>query len=700
MRYGWICAGGVSAFALSMALASPPGPIDGQNIPSNFGAENLYATQTQYTGFGNYSVTYGGALIQGSEADGLYVAVGNGKLYVGITGNLETIGHAFMIAIDVPGRTGHTELRDEGVSGPPFTLQADGREVVVSDNGTPGDPTDDTWSYGAGGMILPCDTDYVVAVDTFGGTMYASEYTLFDPTSDAVGTTDPTPNNPGDALQDLYATRVYLGSTVTDDNNDVFEGDQGFGYGEAGFNNSNVLGVSDSDGSSAGTATTGMEIGIPYSRLGLSGTETIGLYIMLLDGSGDGTGTFVNQPLPPLGAGEPCDPPGTLGKRPDLTGVISCLSINLNTAAAFSGFTEGTIAGAEYGGAATATQTCPTAYGDQVFDPDGIVRTGGSELDALYLTSDESYLYVGVTGNLEENGNSTNVWIDVNGTDTGENVLDWGGISLGGPLDGGDGMEGDTFGPLEDLSTPATFDYALAINVGGPVGARNVYCDWWDLGANSKTYRGNSIMESGNGDLSDGDNPNVMQAALNNLNNDGVIGCGVFEDPCWFDSDDTVAGLAATAVSGLEIAIPLADLGLEPNGIPVDVSVWTNHCSNGGYRSNQTLPSIRGAGADSIQNQGSNETFWYDPGAPDPLNATASYAVTLTVTPDVGEVPCPGDANGDSTVDPLDAGFVLARFGCSVGTGDPLCDAADQNGDGFVDPLDAGFVLARFGACE
>ena len=61
---------------------------------------------------------------------------------------------------------------------------------------------------------------------------------------------------------------------------------------------------------------------------------------------------------------------------------------------------------------------------------------------------------------------------------------------------------------------------------------------------------------------------------------------------------------------------------------------------------------------------------------------------------------CEGDANGDGVVDPLDSGFVLARFGCSVGTGDPDCDTADQNGDGTVDPLDVGYVLARFGTCE
>lgn len=60
---------------------------------------------------------------------------------------------------------------------------------------------------------------------------------------------------------------------------------------------------------------------------------------------------------------------------------------------------------------------------------------------------------------------------------------------------------------------------------------------------------------------------------------------------------------------------------------------------------------------------------------------------------------CEGDANGDGVVDPLDSGFVLTRFGCPVGEGDPDCDAADQNGDAIVDPLDIGFILARFGEC-
>ena len=245
-------------------------------------------------------------------------------------------------------------------------------------------------------------------------------------------------------------------------------------------------------------------------------------------------------------------------------------------------------------------------------------------------------MYFGITGNLEENNNAIVLWLDVNGTDTGENVLDWGGAGLGGPLDGGDGMGGDTFGPLADLTTDSTFDYALGLNVGGPVGMREVYADWWDLEANTKTFRGFSIMESGSGVLdtsTGGDNPNGLEVALNNLNNDGVIGCSPFEDPCYFDDDATVAAAAATAVNGLEIAVPLTDLGLE-SGVMTDVSVWVNVLGGNGWRANQALPTLRGPGADQVQNQGNSTTFWYDPDNPDPLNANATHSVTVTVTPD------------------------------------------------------------------
>lgn len=82
-----------------------------------------------------------------------------------------------------------------------------------------------------------------------------------------------------------------------------------------------------------------------------------------------------------------------------------------------------------------------------------------------------------------------------------------------------------------------------------------------------------------------------------------------------------------------------------------------------------------------------------------PIFAT-EMAVAGTITPlTINVFLCLGDVNEDGVIDPLDVGFILSRFGCPVGTGDPECDKADVNNDGLVDPLDMGFVLARFGSC-
>ncbi|MCH7701656.1 MAG: hypothetical protein IID37_08205 [Planctomycetes bacterium] len=86
------------------------------------------------------------------------------------------------------------------------------------------------------------------------------------------------------------------------------------------------------------------------------------------------------------------------------------------------------------------------------------------------------------------------------------------------------------------------------------------------------------------------------------------------------------------------------------------------------------------------------------PAFSDPVVGGQTNPFVINLVPSSEE--CEGDANGDGVVDPLDSGFVLARFGCKVEAGDPDCDTADQNDDGVVDPLDVGFVLARFGSCE
>lgn len=55
--------------------------------------------------------------------------------------------------------------------------------------------------------------------------------------------------------------------------------------------------------------------------------------------------------------------------------------------------------------------------------------------------------------------------------------------------------------------------------------------------------------------------------------------------------------------------------------------------------------------------------------------------------------PCPGDVNGDNSVDITDLGLVLTNFGMNVTPG----TNGDVNGDGVVDISDLGEVLANFG---
>ncbi|MCH7719418.1 MAG: hypothetical protein IH988_00310 [Planctomycetes bacterium] len=59
---------------------------------------------------------------------------------------------------------------------------------------------------------------------------------------------------------------------------------------------------------------------------------------------------------------------------------------------------------------------------------------------------------------------------------------------------------------------------------------------------------------------------------------------------------------------------------------------------------------------------------------------------------------CDGDVNGDGVVDPLDGGYILARFGLDASDSDHC--AADVNCDGVINPLDSGYLLARFGLCN
>jgi hypothetical protein len=443
--------------------AAPPGTLDGQHIPTDFAAAPLVGLQTNRTGFGDVtSLAVVPTYSVGDELDALYLAKDANFLYVGLAGNLIEVGNDFIILIDSPFDFGQTELRTEGVGGPPFALQLAGREVMVNTSGTPADGTDDTYTVvpNSGTLLPSCGDpdftgwDYALAVDGAGGNLYGHEYILFDvPIGSASAieicnyadgrgrvACDPTPFNLSDPAMPIYALRNFVFESPIGDGNEVFEGGQPqFGYPRGGFDNANTSGVTETSAALAAQANRGIEVAIPLANIGagLFGNETIHVFVVSMDADeyqetavSEGFGTFFNQLLPPLGAGSAsCDPPAGLGLRPDLSNA-ACLTVDLATLNAISpsAVLEGVIDPADYaGGAPKTVQTCPTSGGDQARVADVLrPEQPGSELDAMYATNDASFLYLGITGNLEGNGNSINVFFDVDpAAASGEHVVDF-----------------------------------------------------------------------------------------------------------------------------------------------------------------------------------------------------------------------------------------------------------------------------------
>lgn len=701
------CIFGLVLVAATAVTAAAPGPIDGLDIPSNFGGANELAVQTNNTGFGNQVVS-SGAYTPGSEVDGLYLATDANYLYVGVTGNVEQNGHAFVIFIDVndlqSGMEGQSELRAEGVGGPPFTVQTASREVIVNTNGTPDNTADDTWMYGTNGTVLPCAPDLAIAVDTYGGTMSISEYSLFNPSFGPVETIDPTPDNPGDPVQNVYASRVYIGGGAVNDGNDVIENLQpGNPYGPGGFDNTNTTGVNMVDAVDADAAAKGLEIGIPLARF--QGATDIELFVALVDGAGL-TGAFVPQTLPAVLDDDACTSGMAFPLRADLTSALSCKAVNLTTLPAFTGSADGAIDPAEYGVAAPVeSQTCPTPYGDVQFDPFAAVPTSGSELNVLYVDNDGDNLYIGLTGNLERGGNTLHVFLDPDpdGADLGTNGREPNG--LGGwvgidtqfvPFQALKGLTGDAL--VEDVSSNAVnWNLAFGINIDG--GNNNTYVDLWDLANKAGGYLGNSQMNSGSGVLSGGTNPFGVEVAYNSLNQDGVLGDCFDAASCLAVTTNgsgavnQVEAAARSATRGFELKVPWAALDVDTSSLPGYVHIWAFITGGGpgGYGSNQALPPMRPRSFNATDTEGNpikhmvgnaadGPNDYSDGRGSAPDRQFDAYAARYDVQ--LIDLCDDGDADQDGDVDLADFSEFTLCFDVSA-TGP--CECLDMDNDSDVD---------------
>lgn len=216
-------------------------------------------------------------------------------------------------------------------------------------------------------------------------------------------------------------------------------------------------------------------------------------------------------------------------------------------------------------GAPRAIQTVQTGFGDA--NPNG-----GSELDAAYARIEGGVLYLMLTGNLENNFNKLNIFIDSRAG--GQNVLQ-NDTNNGGTNPPNDGWALKHAGFTFDAGFEA--DYMLILR-NGTAGGDRFDIDFATIGGGASAFESAGDVFAGS---LTGSNPNALVmsgigVAFDRSNTGGVIG----------GNDAADQGAAALVTTGIELAIPLAVIG-NPIG-DFRISAMING-SNHDYLSNQFL---------------------------------------------------------------------------------------------------------------
>lgn len=347
--------------------------------------------------------------------------------------------------------------------------------------------------------------------------------------------------------------------------------------------------------------------------------------------------------------------------------------------------------------ALVASQLWQTGFGN---DTDGGQFGGGSELDQMFIKNDGTYLYLGITGNLENNGNCIIIFIDKNGGAVTNGANPMYTQAFGQPIANlprnltgipfGQGFNGEVF----DAGFSPT--NAIVINGGSPVGSqiRTYYAVNWVSFADANgadplahTNQVAGIMTAGNptasgpsgtlGTFLSTGNPGIL-AAADNSNDFGVD--GAFPSNAWTTNPNT-------ATKGFEFAIPLSLLGATPGS---QICLMAIVSGDSGYKSNQILPAPDVAAP--FNNLGSVADF------SDFNNLAGNQYLCYTIA----AAGCPGgnqcdngDLNGDCQVNLTDLATLLANFGTGSGA---TRAQGDLNGDGAVNLTDLATMLAVFGA--
>lgn len=246
-----------------------------------------------------------------------------------------------------------------------------------------------------------------------------------------------------------------------------------------------------------------------------------------------------------------------------------------------------------------------------------VQSANGSELNAAFAYESGGLLNLLLTGNLENNFNKLVLFFD-NGNPGGYNVLP--NPSVASMPDKYNGMTLDQNGVNGATATFRATHWLSVTCGGGPFG---MFVDGGNLLTNTGGYLGGNDGQSG-GLLSGGSNVLNAAVALDNSNVAGVDG-----------NAGAAQGLnALTALTGLEVQIPLASLGIGTiNGLRVMAFI---NGSNHDYLSNQFLGSLP-VGAGNLGGDGSGGFN----GSVGGINLNASYAAGdqfFTLVPAPGSI--------------------------------------------------------------
>jgi autotransporter-associated beta strand protein len=211
-------------------------------------------------------------------------------------------------------------------------------------------------------------------------------------------------------------------------------------------------------------------------------------------------------------------------------------------------------------GSALATQTINSGFGYSTVG-DG-TSGGGSELDAGYATIQNGTLYVFLAGNVENNGNHFNLFID-DGRSGGQNTLNE--TTGSGPLHA---MNGSIF------SSGFNATYVLD----GNDYANTFYLDQYDLVQKTGNYLGSVPLTNGVGS----NNLGGILAGINNKNISPMTGAS---------GAATNAAAEDAVTTGMEFGIPLSVLGNPAAGSTIKLMADLNG-GNDAYLSNQFLPGL------------------------------------------------------------------------------------------------------------